>query len=91
MLAEKDIDSVVVALRARIDRWYPADLAVARGASASRLVAALAAAGAADETVVPSASVATALAVAQRDAVAGDRIVIFGSFHTVAAALQRPV
>ncbi len=91
MLADKDIDSVIMAVCGRIDRWYPADLAVARGAPAARLVTALAAADVAASAVMPFESVAMALAAAQQDAVDGDRIVIFGSFHTVAAALQRPV
>lgn len=91
MLGDKDIGGVLAVLHSRVDRWYPAGLAVPRGAAAERLAAALAMAGVAVGAITPMSSVAAALAAARRDAAAGDRIVVFGSFHTVAAALARPV
>ena len=87
MLADKDVDGVVAAMKGQVDRWTVAPLPGPRGASAETLFASLARAG------VPSAAVRTApdVASAWRSAVdaAGeaDRIVAFGSFLTVAAAL----
>ena len=85
MLADKDIIGTLGALVAIIDKWYPATLAVPRGATADRLVEALAsfqviAAGA-------YADVPKALAAARSQATIRDRIVVFGSFHTVASVL----
>ncbi len=91
MLADKDMVAVVGALRERIDRWFVAGLAVPRGASAEQLAAAIAAAGVPDERVSSAPSVAAALSAALAAARAGDRIVIFGSFYTVAAVLGQPV
>ena len=45
MLADKDIDGVVAALRGQVDRWTVAPLPGPRGASAQRLADALARAG----------------------------------------------
>lgn len=87
MLADKDVDGVVAAMKGQVDRWTVAPLPGPRGASAETLFASLARAG------VPPAAVRTApdVASAWRSAVdaAGeaDRIVAFGSFLTVAAAL----
>jgi dihydrofolate synthase/folylpolyglutamate synthase len=81
MLADKDIAAVVRPLQPLIDEWHLASLPTARGATASQLKAALAAAG------VPAAQefddVPSAYAAALRAATDADRIVIFGSFHTV--------
>ena len=87
MLADKDIDGVVAALRHRIDRWYIAPLPGPRGASAARVAAALRAAGIDPTAIRESDSVAQAFAAARNDANETDRIAAFGSFLTVAAAL----
>ena len=87
MLADKDIATVVDAVRARIDRWFVAPLPGPRGATAGVLAAHLRARGVADESIVECTSVADALAKARSEAVDADRIVAFGSFLTVAAAL----
>jgi dihydrofolate synthase / folylpolyglutamate synthase len=87
MLADKDIASVVDALRPRVDRWLVASLPAPRGASASALAAHLRARGVADDAIVECTSIADALTRAQSEAVDADRIVVFGSFLTVAAAL----
>jgi dihydrofolate synthase / folylpolyglutamate synthase len=86
-LGDKDVAGVVEALAGRIDRWFLAGLIEAgpRGedvaAFAQRLVETAAAAGS------RHADVAAALTAARAGASAGDRILVFGSFHTVAAAL----
>ena len=87
-LADKDIAGIVAKLAARVDRWWLAGLedAGARGQGVDVLAARLvdtAAAGAAR-----AVDVAAALADAQAQARPGDRILVFGSFHTVAAALR---
>lgn len=86
-LADKDIVGVVDALAGQVDRWWLAGLADAgpRGldaeAFAERLVGTAAAAG------ERCATVAGALAAARGEAAPGDRVLVFGSFHTAAAAL----
>jgi dihydrofolate synthase/folylpolyglutamate synthase len=86
MLRDKDITGVCRALRGRIDRWYAATLANPRGATAEALDAAIARSGAGGE-VRRFASPRDALAAAQEDAAEGDRIVVFGSFYTVAEVM----
>ena len=86
-LGDKDLHGVVAALAAQIDGWFlagiddagPRGLAVA--AFAQRLLGTAAADGG------QSATVPEALSAAQAQAVAGDRLLVFGSFRTVAAAL----
>jgi dihydrofolate synthase/folylpolyglutamate synthase len=87
MLADKDIAGVVAALAGRIDRWHVAPLPGPRGAGTAVLRAALGAGGVAADAIVPADDVAAALAAAQGEADEADRIVVFGSFLTVAAAL----
>jgi dihydrofolate synthase / folylpolyglutamate synthase len=87
MLADKDIAGVVDAVRARFDRWYVAAPAADRAASAERLAEVLArhAPGA---PVRSFATIAAALDAARAEAGPNDRIVVFGSFYTVAEALR---
>ena len=84
-LADKDASGVVAALQGRIDRWYLAGLEGARGQSAERLRERLAGTAAAGAAL--SANVEQALASALEQARRGDRVLVFGSFHTVAEAL----
>ena len=87
-LGDKDVAGVARALGERIDRWFLAGLEAAgpRGGSAEALAARLEGTPAATGTV--HADVEAALAAARAQARAGDRILVFGSFHTVAAALR---
>jgi dihydrofolate synthase/folylpolyglutamate synthase len=87
MLRDKDIDGVCRALKDRISTWFAADLSVPRGASARVLVDALASAGAAGE-VLCFRNPLEAYAAARKRANENDRIVVFGSFHTVADVMQ---
>jgi dihydrofolate synthase/folylpolyglutamate synthase len=88
-LGDKDVVGVVDALAERIDAWFVAGLESAgpRGtpveAFAERLRDTAAAGGARHATVEE------ALAAARGHAQAGDRILVFGSFHTVAAAITK--
>ena len=88
MLADKDVSGIVAALRPRVDRWFVAGLPGARGGSGERLRDALRAAGVASEAIRVFTDVAQAYAVAREVAGEADRIVAFGSFLTVAAALS---
>jgi dihydrofolate synthase/folylpolyglutamate synthase len=87
MLADKDIGGVVDAVRGRIDRWFVAAADAQRAAPATAVAAVLAARGLAGATR-SFASVASALEAARREAGPNDRIVVFGSFYTVAEALR---
>ncbi|RDZ27713.1 bifunctional tetrahydrofolate synthase/dihydrofolate synthase [Lysobacter silvisoli] len=88
-LGDKDVAGVVAALADRIDEWHLAGLADSgpRGidvdAFAQRLHGSAAAEG------QRHADVAAALDAALARAEPGDRVLVFGSFHTAAAALQR--
>lgn len=87
MLADKDQTAVIEAMAGAVDHWHVAGLSVARGATAAALaVVARAVAGA--TAVSEYAEVAAALAGARAAAADGERIVVFGSFYTVAEALS---
>ena len=86
MLRDKDIDAVIQAVKGRIDEWHIAPLPGPRGMSADELAAALSTAGVPERAVHQHATVATAFAAARKMAAEADRIIIFGSFLTVAQA-----
>jgi len=86
MLADKDMRGTVGHLVDRVDAWFVAGLDLPRGAAAEVLAQALREAGIASAITTypdPAAAYAAALAAAE----GRDRIVVFGSFHTVAAIL----
>ena len=85
MLADKDAAGVLAPLRDRVDRWFAATTDGARGQSDVSLAMRAAEAGI---TMIPAGSVAEAMQRAAREAMAGDRIVVFGSFHAVGPALS---
>ena len=87
VLGDKDIGAIVDALRNRIDRWHVAAPASERAASAATVAAVLAEKGV-KEGVRTFATVDSALDAARREAGSNDRIVVFGSFYTVAEALR---
>jgi len=87
MLADKDIAGVVAAMRPRVDAWHVATLPGARGAAASALRDALRASGVAETEIHTFDDVPSAYAAARSEALEADRIVVFGSFLTVAAVL----
>ncbi|WP_028920775.1 bifunctional tetrahydrofolate synthase/dihydrofolate synthase [Pseudoxanthomonas suwonensis] len=86
-LADKDVAGVVEPLAGAVARWHLAGLdGIARGeavdAFAGRLAGTAVAGGSRD------ASVADALQRALRASAPGERVLVFGSFHTVAQALE---
>ena len=87
-LADKDAQGVAVALENEVSAWFLAGLedVGARGQSVDALAAKLAGTAAAQGS--RHASVHAALEAARSKADAGDRILVFGSFHTVAEALS---
>jgi dihydrofolate synthase/folylpolyglutamate synthase len=87
MLGDKDIGGVVDAMRGRVDRWYVATPASERAAPAAKVVALLEERRLGGVTRI-FATVESALAAARREAGPNDRIVVFGSFYTVAEALR---
>jgi len=91
MLGDKDIAGVVARLKDRIDHWHVGPTPGARGLPARQMAEALRAAGAgqgADRSVAVHDTLAAAYETALGQAQSDDRIVVFGSFTTVAAVMQ---
>ena len=86
MFRDKDVGAVVQAVKGRIDEWLVAPLPGPRGMSVNELAVALVAAGINNRAIHRHASVAAAYAAARKMAAEADRIVVFGSFLTVAQA-----
>ena len=86
MLADKDIGAVIAAVKSGIDAWYVAALSVDRGASGTE-IAALVAAIDLGKSLQVFASPRDAYRAAYKIADEDDRILVFGSFHTVAEVL----
>lgn len=84
LLADKDLDGVLVPLLDRVDDWAVADLPTARSRSAQALGAALRQRGI---TVGEFPSIAAALEAQCARAGEGDEVLVFGSFYCVADAL----
>ena len=87
MLGDKDVSGVVALMAGRVDHWLLADLPGPRGLPAGAL-AELVRATTAKGDIRCFASPAQAFAAAQKEAAEGDRIVVFGSFLTVADVLS---
>jgi dihydrofolate synthase / folylpolyglutamate synthase len=83
MLKDKDIEAVCRALKGRITDWFAASLDGPRAASAERVAEAIRKSGA-GEVVTCFDSPRSAFAEAVRKAHENDRIVVLGSFLTVA-------
>ena len=87
ILADKDVAGVVDAMRGRVDRWYVSAAQAERAASAGDVAAILIQKGLGESTRT-FATIDSAFDAARRDAGPNDRIVVFGSFYTVAEALR---
>ena len=85
MLADKDIDSVLDILKDQFDHWLIAPLHLPRGLDIETLQAKLAEHGIENSVVYQDIQAAWQAALSQ--AGENDRIVAFGSFHTVAEVL----
>jgi dihydrofolate synthase/folylpolyglutamate synthase len=87
IMADKDIGSVIAALLPRVDCWYITTLPPPRGATASDLRVRLETAGVAPADIRDFADPASAYRAARGAVTEADRIIVFGSFLTVAAVL----
>ena len=87
MLADKDIGGVIDAMRGRVDQWFVASVAAERAAPAQRVADLLSGRGL-SAVARTFATVSAALEEARRQAGPNDRIIVFGSFYTVAEALR---
>ena len=83
LLADKDAPGVIGALTDTIDAWYAITLDGDRGRTGDELATLLRATGARAEAT----DIREACRVVQTAACPGDRIVVLGSFHTVAPVL----
>jgi dihydrofolate synthase/folylpolyglutamate synthase len=90
IMADKDIDAVIAAMRPRVEHWLVATLPPPRGATAEQLRQRLEASGIAPEAIERFDTPHAAYAAARGIATEADRIIVFGSFLTVAAALAAP-
>jgi len=86
MLRDKDVAGVCQALKGRIDAWFVTALGGERGAGAGRIAEAVRATDAGAEVELFE-SPRTAFAAATKRAGQDDRIIVFGSFYTVAEVM----
>jgi dihydrofolate synthase/folylpolyglutamate synthase len=86
MLGDKDVEEVVAVLGASASRWIAACTDGPRGLADDALAARAATRGVVMER---GGNVADAMVLAASGARPGDRIVVFGSFHTVGPALRQ--
>ena len=91
MLKDKDITANLASLQSLVSDWYCVDLQVPRGASANDLQTRIEKSASDQIWVDCYPNVAAAMAAAEARAGAGDIMLVFGSFYTVAEALQRGV
>jgi len=87
MFKDKAAEEVALALKARFQHWYLGGLEGPRGQSAAALGQRLRKA-LPDARLTESPTVDAAYARAMSEAKPGDRVVVFGSFQTVAAVLK---
>ncbi|HJW24359.1 MAG TPA: bifunctional tetrahydrofolate synthase/dihydrofolate synthase [Rhodocyclaceae bacterium] len=87
MLADKDIAGALAPLKGKVDHWLAVSLGGPRGTSAESL-AAIVAAEKLGGDVACYGSPLEAMQAARGRAAESDRILVFGSFYTVAGALE---
>ena len=91
-MRDKDVPGMLARMAPLVDSWHLCDLPPARAARAAELeaqLAALPAAARAGRHLHAGPAQALRAAVAQADP--ADRIVVFGSFHTVGGVLREPL
>lgn len=86
MLEDKDIDSVLEIVKDQFDEWHIAPLNLPRGMTSEALAAKFAAHGISN--VKQFENIAKAYDAAVAAASENDRIIVFGSFHTVAGVME---
>ncbi len=90
MMADKDSHAAIRHLQAEVDGWFTANLPTPRSANAEAL-AELIRQQTGIESVMACPDVAAACEAAIGEAREGDRILVCGSFYTVAAALEHGI
>ena len=85
MLGDKEVEAVIATLAERVDHWIAATTDGPRGLDDRALAGRAAAAGV---EMATGGSVREAMQLARARRGAGDRVVVFGSFHTVGPALS---
>lgn len=88
MLADKDVAGVIDIMKTQIDQWYIAEIPHARAAKAEELTK-LIEAHSQGTRVEHCVGLADAFRKACLEASENDRIIVFGSFFTVAEIMQR--
>jgi len=88
IMADKDVEAVIAALQAQIDGWFVGDLIGNPRALPAAQLSALLTARAGVAALVAN-SIEHAFSTALERAQAGERVVVFGSFFTVAAVLAQ--
>jgi len=89
-LEDKSISDVVAPLSKLVDHWYIGELEVGRAASARQLESAIIDTGVMPENIDSFARLSDAAIKAMADVQTHDRLVVFGSFYTVATIMQHP-
>jgi dihydrofolate synthase/folylpolyglutamate synthase len=84
MMADKDAEAFIGALRSEVQYWYAVGLPVARARQAQQLAAQIVDIIGSADTVRSCASVFEALTSLRERTRAGDRVLVCGSFYTVA-------
>nr|VFK50582.1 MAG: dihydrofolate synthase / folylpolyglutamate synthase [Candidatus Kentron sp. TC]VFK63624.1 MAG: dihydrofolate synthase / folylpolyglutamate synthase [Candidatus Kentron sp. TC] len=87
MLEDKDIEAVLRTMWSVVDVWYVSNLDVPRGRTAREIIMAMSRIDS-SVSVACASTISNAYKMALRFAVERDRIVIFGSFHTVSEVLK---
>jgi dihydrofolate synthase/folylpolyglutamate synthase len=85
ILGDKDIPGIVAALAAQVDAWIPVALSGPRAVSPERLAQHLPDGA---KILAQASDVSAGCRLARGAALPGDRILVFGSFLTVGAALE---
>ncbi len=86
MMADKDRHATLAALSPQVDAWYLVDLPLARAATTGQMTQDLASLGL---TAAGSGDMGNCLSQALAASEPGDQLLVWGSFHTVAAALEQ--
>lgn len=91
VMGDKDIAAIVKALAPEVDDWYLAALDIPRAADTDKMALACRETGISEDHLQQHGSVGEALVAARAAAKEGDRLLICGSFYTVAEGLQQHV
>jgi dihydrofolate synthase/folylpolyglutamate synthase len=90
MMQDKDIPAVINQLQSEVDAWYTANLSTPRSADAN-VLAEMIRSQTGEVEVAACTDVFAACEAAKAAARDDDRILVCGSFYTVAAALSRSI